>query len=168
MNLAKSHGGQSDTGGPGEDLIDLVVRSYTPIGTLNGIGYASAQVEAREGMMPGRHLVTRSVRVELTSGGDYPQVSAAAVAYENVDRLMAAIQRLRTATIRKDRFQFTELEFEVDDLKVIVFNTDHGGLMFGLSAESVSIHFNDLSKLEQFQTLLEKAKDHLDTFGRVS
>lgn len=168
MNLAKSHADQSDTGGPGEDLIDLVVRSYTPIGTLNGMGYASAQIEAREGMMPGRHLINRSVRVEVSTGGDYPQVSAAAVAYENVDRLIAAVQRLRTATISRDRFQFTELEFEVDDLKIIVFNNDHGSLMFALSAESTSIHFNDLSKLGQFQALLEKAKGHLDTFGRVS
>jgi len=168
MNLAKSHSDNSDAGGPSEDLIDLVVRSYTSIGTLSGIGYGSAQVEAREGMMPGRQLVTRSVRVELNTGGDYPQISSAAVDYENVDRLVAAVQRLRTARISRDRFQFTELEFEVDGLKVIVFNNDRGDMMFALSAEATSIHFNTLSKLEQFEALLERAKGHLETYGRVA
>lgn len=166
MNLAQSHSHNSDSGGPEEDLIDLVVRSYSPVGTLSGIGYGSAQVEAREGMMPGRQLVSQSVRVELSTGGDYPHTSSAAIAYENVDRLIAAVDRLRTVTIRKDRYEYTELEFEIDGLKIIVFNTEGGGLMFALSAESTSIHFNGLAKLGELRTLVEKAKSHLDTFGR--
>lgn len=165
MNLAKSHAHNSDAGGPEGDLIDLVVRSYSPVGTLSGIGYGSAQVEAREGMMPGRQLVSKSVRIELSTGGDYPQTSSATVAYENVDRLIAAVERLRTATINKDRYEYTELEFEIDGLKIIVFNTEGGSLMFALSAESNSIHFNGLAKLEPFRALLEKARNHLDTFG---
>lgn len=149
-----------------EELSDLIVRSYSPVGFVNGLGYAKAEVEAREGLIPGRHVVSLSVKVELTTGGDYPQTAATAISYDNVDRFIAAVKRLRTANIQTDRFEFTELEFEIDELKVIVFNTANGNLMFAISTGAISVHFNGLNQLASFQGLLEKAKTHLDTFGR--
>lgn len=162
MNLAKSHLGEEDPGSAGDDLSDIVIRGYSPIGAINGIGFGSAQVESREGLIPGRQIATQSVRIELSTGGDYPQVGSASVSYENVDRLLSAISRMQFTNIDTTRFKFTEVEYEIDGFKIIVFNNDRGSLMFALSADSVSVHFNSIAKLGDIKTLIERAKSHLE------
>ncbi len=162
MNLATSYPGQGDARNERDDLNDIVVRGYSPMGSVVGIGYGSAQVEAREGLIPGRQMASQSVRIEMNSGGDYPQIGSAAVAYDNLDRLISALGQLQFTTINNERFVFTEVEYEIDGFKTIVFNNERGGMMFALSAESVSIHFNGLGKLGELKSLIEKAKKHLD------
>lgn len=162
MNLASSNPGEGGAAGVSDQMTDLVVRGYSPIGTVMGMSYGSAQVEAREGLIPGRQIAARSVRVELSSGGDYPQTSTAAVEYDNLDRLLAVLTTMQSTNIQTDRFKFTEVEYEIDGLKIIVFNNDRGSLLWALSAESVSIHFNSLNTLGEFIALVERAKSHLD------
>lgn len=161
MNLATSYAGQGNGGEENQDLTNLVVRGYSPIGSVSGMGYGSAAIEAREGVIPGRQIATQSVRVEVSTGGDYPQVGVAAISFDNVEKLMSVLDRLQFTTISTDRYKFTEIEFEVDGFKIIVFNNERGGLMFALSAESASIHFNGLTKLSELKGLFDAAKRHL-------
>jgi hypothetical protein len=132
------------------------------MGTIMGMAYGSAQIEAREGLIPGRQIASRSVRVELSSGGDYPQTSSAAVDSDNIDRLLSVLDTMQSTRINTDRFKFTEVEFEVDGLKIIVFNNEKGSLLWALSADGVSIHFNSLAKLSELKSVIERAKTHLD------
>lgn len=162
MNLATSHLSEGEPGHQDEDLTDVVIRGYTPIGAINGIGFGSAQVEAREGLIPGRQIATQSVRIELSTGGDYPQIASAAISYDNVDRLLSALGRMQFTNIDTSRFKFTEVEYEIDGLKVIVFNNDRGDLMFAVSAETVSVHFNSIAKLGDLKALIERTKSHLE------
>lgn len=161
MDLAKTYGSDTESDLGVEQLNELVIQGYSPVGTVTG-GYGSAQVEAREVVIPASQTVMQAVRVEVTSGGEYPQTAFASVSYGNVSKFIAALEKLQFTEIKRDRFSFTEVQFELDDLKVIVFNNDRGTLMWALSSSNVSIHFSSLSTITKLKELFEEAKAHLD------
>lgn len=164
MDFAKKHitDSSGEHGCQSEELNELVIISYSPMGAIAGSFGGSAQVEAREIVMPGRQIVTQSVRVELVTDGDYPQTGISTLPYNDTDRFLLALEKMEFANINADRFKFTEMQYEVEGLKITVFNNDRGGLMWALSADAVQIHFNSLSKIGDFKRLIEKAKAHLD------
>ncbi len=147
------------------EMSNVVVRRYTPVGSVTGIGYASASVEAREGLVPGHQIATHSVRIELSTGGDYPQTGAAAIDYKNIGRLLSVLDTFQATNITTERFKFTEVEYEIDEFKIIVFNSDRGNLMAALSADAVSVHFGSLSSLRELRDLIEAARTHLELHG---
>ena len=163
MNLATSTHSQSTASG--NEMNNVVVRSYTPVGAVSGINYASATVEAREGLVPGHQIANYSVRIEITTGGDYPQSGAAAVEYRNVENLLSILEKFESTNITTERFKFTEVEYEIDGFKIIVFNNDRGTVMVALSVGAVTIHFGSLSSIRELRSLLERAQEHLKQHG---
>lgn len=161
MNLAQQQGAANNEFGDIE-VRDIVIRSYTIVGAIEGIGRSSVQVEAREAIVPDRQIAAYSVRLEFNSGGDYPQTSVASVQYDNLQNLIAMLQKMESVSISTDRFRFSEIEYEVDDFKTIVFNTERGGLMVSLSSGTVSVHLNSVSKIADFVILLNRAKEIID------
>lgn len=161
MNLATAHPVENESGDA--DSNDVIIRSYTAIGKVNGIGLGFVEVEAREAVIPDRRHTAYFVRVSADTGGDYPQNSVAVIQYDHLPKLLGAMERLQTATINTNRFQFSEVEFEIDGLKLIVFNDARGKLMFAVSIGAISVHFSSTMQLGDLRTLIGRAKQHLDT-----
>lgn len=160
MNLARS--APMDSESINEDVRDIVIIGYTIVGCLNGIGQSSVQVEAREVIVPDQQTANYYVRFEFSSGGDYPQTSTATVAYSDVDRLIIMLKKLEATAISTDRFSLSEVQYEVGDLKIIVFNTDRGSTMAAINVNGMSAHLNSASKLQSFTSLIEGAKRHIE------
>ncbi|QFI65814.1 hypothetical protein EKH55_0940 [Sinorhizobium alkalisoli] len=85
------------------------------------------------------------------------------IQYDNIPKLLTSLEKLAKATLRTDRFAFSEVEYEVDGLKITVFNDGRGKNMFVVTVENVSVHFNALNRIEELKALITKAKVHLDT-----
>ena len=160
MNLARSSASNSEFGE--EEVRDIVIRGYSSVGEIIGVNYSSVQVEAREAIVPASGVAVYSIRIELSSGGDYPQTSVASISYREIDRFISALDKMSATNINSDRFEFTEVEYEIDTLNVIVFNNDIGSLMVAFSCEGVSVHTGSLYKIIEFQNLIKKAKDILE------
>lgn len=160
MNIARSAPSYSEFGD--EDIRDVIVRSYTMVGQVQGMGQSTVSIEAREAFVPDRHLVDYSVRFELNTGGDYPQESFASVSYDEIDKMVSMLRKLETTSISKERFAFSEVQYEVNDIRFIVFNTAHGSTMVAVSASGVSIHFASLAKLSALTDMILVAKQHIE------
>lgn len=160
MNLARSTPSYVEF--EEEDIRDIIVRSYTIVGSLNGVGQSTLQVEAREAIIPDRQMTDYCVRLELDSGGDYPQQSFASINYNEIDRLIVIINKLQTTNITTDRFSFSEVQYEISNFKIIVFNTARGSMMVALTSGSVTVHLPSPSKLSELSDLINRAKSHLD------
>ncbi|MGQ3214665.1 MAG: hypothetical protein ACT6U0_14280 [Shinella sp.] len=160
MNLA-SASTTTEQSAHADEENDVLIRSYTSVGTLQAIG--KVEVEARETVIPDRRHVVNFVRVGLESMGDYPQAAAALIQYDHLPKLLRSLDKLAAANIKTDRFAFSEVEYEVDGLKIIVFNDGNGKIMFVISVDNVSVHFNSLARLDEFKALLSRAKTHLDS-----
>lgn len=161
MNLAKTHSGGARDNSETEELGEMILHAYSPMGKLAG-SYGSVEVEAREMLIPARHVASQSIRFELSSGGDYPQTGIAVISSESIISLIAALEKLQTATINQDRFEFTEIQCVIDDLKITVFNNDRGSLMWAMATDGVSVHFSSLKLISRFVDLIEQAKSHLE------
>lgn len=160
MNLANMSAGHDESAKENESS-DVVIRSYTAIGSLQALG--TVEIEAREAVIPDRRHVAYFVRVGLETIGDYPQTAAAMIQYDNVPKLLKSLDKLGAADIKTDRFAFSELEYEVDGLKIIVFNDGRGKIMFVVTIDNVSVHFNALNRLDELKNLISRAKNHLDS-----
>jgi hypothetical protein len=139
---------------------DIKIRSYTNVGSVLGFGRVS--VEAREHIVPDRKQVSYFVKFEIQSGGDYPQTVAAVVGYDNIQSLIDAIERMSHLTISSDRFSFSEIEYEVDGLSIIIFNNDRGKLQFAVTAGNTTVHFSSMADLNTLRVLVVRAKEHID------
>jgi hypothetical protein len=158
MNLANLSA--DDTTAHADEQSDVIIRGYSSIGTLQAMG--KVEVEAREAIVPDRRHAAYFVRVSVESMGDYPQSAGAMIQYDNISKLLASLDKLEGATIKTDRFAFSEVEYEVDGLKIVVFNDGRGKVMFVIGVENVSVHFNALNRLGEFKHLIARAKEHLD------
>lgn len=160
MNLARSSPSHNEFGD--EEIRDIVIRSYTIIGSVSGIGYSSVQVEAREAIVAERRLTSYMVRLELNSGGDYPQTAASIIEYDRIDDFLSMLDKLAMTNISTDRFSFSEVEYEINGFKIIVFNNDRGSLMVAFTSEGVSMHLSSVSKIPELRRLVANAKECLD------
>lgn len=160
MNLARS--APINPENVAEDVRNIVIISYNIMGIVNGIGQSSVQVEAREVVIPDQQTADYYVRFEFSSGGDYPQTSTATVAYNDVERLVAMLKKLEGTSISTDRFALSEVQYEVGDLKIVVFNTDRGSTMAAINVHGMSAHLNSAEKLSSFTKLIENAKKHIE------
>lgn len=165
MNLAKSTPSYVEFGD--EEIRDIIIRSYSIIGEMSGIGQSTIQVEAREAIVPERNMADYSVRLELNTGGDYPQQAVAVIGTNDADRFISMLRKLETTTISTDRFSFSEVQYEINDLSVIVFNNDRGSLMVAVTCNGVTIHLTSVSKIAHLIQLVERAKSHLDQHRRM-
>jgi len=84
------------------------------------------------------------------------------IQFSNVTKLISAMERLQNATPATDRFQFSEIEFDVDHLRVVVFNDERKKLMFAVIVEQIGVHFSAMGQLRELRDLIIRAKQHLD------
>ncbi|MCV3241044.1 hypothetical protein [Mesorhizobium sp. ZC-5] len=160
MNLAKAHPVENEFGEI--ETNDVVIRSYTSIGTVQG--YGKVEIEAREAVIPDRRHAAYFVKIGLQTADEFPQTAAALIQYDNVPKLLTSLERLEKAVIKTDRFAYSEIEYDVDGLRIIVFNDARGKIMFVISAMNVSIHFSTIASLTTLRGLIERAYKHLDCF----
>ncbi|MBA1141780.1 hypothetical protein [Mesorhizobium neociceri] len=158
MNLAGMHPAESES--QPSEASDIVIRSYTSIGSMQGLG--KIEVEAREAFVPERRHAAYFIRIAAETMGDYPQSSATAIQHDNIDKLLVAIDKLSNVSIKSDRFAFYEVEFEIDGLKIIVFNDGRGRTMFNIFPGNISVTFTALHRIAELRELIVKAKKHLD------
>lgn len=161
MNLARAYDSDGNGGQEADQSIDLAIIGYSSMGTLKG-SYGSIQVEARETILSEHRLISHSVRMEVRTGDDYPQTAVGTLAQENITQFVSALERLQTTAISRDRFDFTEIQFELEGNKVTVFNNDRGELFWAFQVEGLSIHFTSLAKLGDLAALVNRAKSHLE------
>ena len=161
MNLARLTEDHDGSGGSFDELNDLVVIGYTPIGAIKG-NFGSIEVHARETVIPASNLVDHSIRFEFSTAGDYPQSSVGTINRKDIDSFVQALEKLEYTAIHKDRFQFTEVQYEVGEIKITVFNNAQNALMWAFQCESLSSHFNSMGKIGDLKRLVEQACAHLD------
>jgi hypothetical protein len=159
MNLANMHSNTQEEA-QGDEETNVTIINYTNIGSIKGFGKAS--VEAREFVIPDKKYIDYFIGVETESSGDYPQTGKTLIKLKNVEKLLSSIDSLSRANITRDRFAFTEYQYEVDGLKIVVFNNDRGQIMFMIGTENISTHFTEISRLQEFRNLIQKAKMHLE------
>ncbi|TGS89394.1 hypothetical protein EN817_03350 [Mesorhizobium sp. M3A.F.Ca.ET.174.01.1.1] len=158
MNLANAHSAETES--QPLEASDIVIRGYTSVGQMEGLG--KIEIEAREAVIPARRQVAYFVKVEVSTMADYPQSSAILVQYDNLDKLLANLDRLSKINITTDRFKFSEVEYEIDGLKIILFNDNRGKTLFNISTGSISATFSPITRINEFRVLIEKAKKHLE------
>jgi hypothetical protein len=153
-----------DTGA--REPAETTIKGFMPIGTVAGSG--SVAVTAYEVVIPRKELAFHGVRFEITGGGDYPSESIATIAAENAELLIKSIDQLAGASISTDRFALSEVEAVVDDLKIVVFNTDRGRLHAAVSSGTATCHLMKQSDLFELSKLVSLALDHLRRQGAVT
>ncbi|RJX69847.1 hypothetical protein D6858_02780 [Tsuneonella suprasediminis] len=57
-----------------------------------------------------------------------------------------------------ERFEYSEIEFEISGLSFIVFNNDRGSMMLAVGCNGVNIHFNSISRISEISEYVKKAK----------
>ncbi|WP_442577592.1 hypothetical protein ACSBOB_18650 [Mesorhizobium sp. ASY16-5R] len=157
MNLAQAYTDRNEFGET--ETNDVVIRSYTTMGTVEGFGKVS--ILAREAVVPDRKMALYFVGVQVESSDQYPQTRHAAIQFDNVEKFLRAIDRLEKAVITTDRFAFSEIEYDVDGLKVVVFNDGRGKIMFVVTVGGVSVHFPSMSQLADLRGLIRRGYEHL-------
>ena len=138
----------------------ILVKSYTSVGILRSLG--SIEVEAREMVNLDAKRVDHFIVVTVSENGDYARTGATVIREENLGALVEGIERLTKATIDRKRFAFTEIELGVDDLKIVVFNTKKPDNMAAISADGVTVHLDQVWRLNEFKDLVIKAKKVID------
>lgn len=161
MNLARTSPVNSEFDDT-DEVKGIVIRSYTITGVVTGVSYGSVSVEAREAIIADTNSAAYFVRFELSTGGDYPQTAATLVRFEDVDDLISALKRLASTNINTERFQFSEVEFEISGISFIVFNNDRGSMMLAVSCNGTTVHFSSISKVSEIANNIESAKALLD------
>ena len=159
MDLAKSGSNHTQT-----DKIDTVdsfaAIGYTPIGAVKS-GFGSIEVHAREILLPSTNTMQHFVRMELLPNDEYAQASIANVQSKNFDQFIANLEKLEQTNIDQERFKFTEVQFELDDVKITVFNNDRNDLMWACEILGQSVHFHSLEEVTNLRMLVEKSRAYL-------
>lgn len=139
----------------------IAIRCFTPIGTIPGMG--RVEVEAKEFINLEAHDIQQFVAVRITPSTEYAQPGNALIPYEDVDKLVGAIDQLAGVNPASTKYKQIEVEFSIKpNFKIIVFNDTKGKLMFSISAEHASAFFGDLHRMADFRLLVLKARTTID------
>lgn len=137
--------------------------SFASIGAMGGSGKVS--VDVREILSLGVDQALYFINVSVTGGGQYDQASVASIDYEDLPRLIGAIKTIKGSPRIKKRLTSFECEVSAgQDFKAVVFDAKDK-LMFGVYAGSEVCFFNDLSKVDQFVGLLERARELISSLA---
>ena len=142
---------------------ETIIKGFTPIGSISGIGGGTVKVTAYEIAAPSRGIVLHRVQFEVADEETFQNGGTASVSLEAAERLSEALSNLANAKISTDRFRFSEVEAKVDDLKITVFNTEDRRIMASVSAEGYMCHLKLQSDLLNLGRLLDLAVLHLRT-----
>lgn len=113
-------------------------------------------------MVPDPNLAGYSVRFELSSDAKYAQQSCCTVRYADIEKLILMLNKLAEINISNERFEYSEVQYEIGEFRVIAFNTGSGDVMAALTSGGVTVHLQSVTKLSLLRDLIAKAKSHLD------
>jgi hypothetical protein len=154
MDLAKI-AGQSAQSDPGE-VFPVVVRCYTNVGQVFG-GGETITIDAQQIISASLNASSCIARITISTAGQYPQSGSGSINYEDIDRICATLEYLRTVNPNATKFKFMEAIFDLDGVKFTVFNTAEQKVRFSAEAGGTSV-FMELSKLDQLVGLLRRTK----------
>jgi len=156
MRLAKAF---ADIDSGEREPAETTIKGYMPVGDIGGSGTVS--VTAFELVVPSRQIVYHAVRFEVNSGGEYPNEGIASIALSDAEKLMNSLEELANAQITTARFQLTEIEATVGDLRVVVFNDGHRRLQAIVEANGATCLLRAQSELLNLRKLVSLAAEHL-------
>lgn len=139
------------------------IKAYMPVGSMSGSG--SIDVTAFEALIPSKELVFHGVRFEVNSGEEYSPLGIATVSIENAEKLLSSIDHLAGVKITTDRFALSEIEAVVEELRIVVFNTQQGRLHAAVEAGGTTCHLMRQSDLIDLGKLVSLAIAHLRDKG---
>jgi hypothetical protein len=139
----------------------ITIRCFTPIGTIPGMG--RVEIEAKEFINLEAHDVHQFVVLRVTPSAEYAQPGNALISYEDVDKIVSAIDQLAGVNPASTKYKQIEVEFSLKpNFKIVVFNDAKGKLMFSVSAEQATAYFGDLHRMTDFRSLILRAKSTID------
>ena len=145
----------------GEIPLGIIVRSYSKIGTVSGMG--NLNVEAREVVNVDNRSVSYFLIAAITSGGQYPKEGHSIIKYDEIEKICLAIDRIKFAHPKITKFRSFEVQWASEDgFKICVFNQERGGLGISVSGGNVSMFLNGIQKLGDIRQLFEDGKKYID------
>ncbi|MEZ5715706.1 MAG: hypothetical protein R3D85_11360 [Paracoccaceae bacterium] len=156
MKLAKAF---ADIDSKDSEPAQPIVKGFMPIGMLSGTG--SIIISAFEALVPAKEIAFHGVRFEVSPGDEYASDGIATVPIENAEKLIASLEQMANANLSTDRFALTEIEINVDDLRIVVFNTDRGRVHAAIEADGATCHLMKQSELLDLSKLVSMALQHL-------
>ena len=142
------------------------LKGFMPIGTIDGSG--TVAVSAYEVVIPSKEIAFHGVRFEITSSDEYPNEGTATVEAENAEILVHSLSQLANVNISTQRFALSEVEATVEDLRIVVFNTDRGKIHAAVSSGDATCHLLKQSDLLDLGKLVSLALEHLRKHAAIS
>jgi hypothetical protein len=144
---------------------DITIKRYTTVGQIESLG--KIEVDALEIILIDQQICTQHARITTETIGNYPQSASAAIDHNRIDELIAAVNRLSSASISTDQYACTEFLFSIDNLRIAVFNDTKtrwkGKTLASVSVQDVTVVLADLKLLVELGKHLTTAKKHLDS-----
>lgn len=155
----------NDFAAPSDDSegpLGIYCLNSTDILTIQSMG--KINIEAREFIDFDQRDMSYTVRVTLTSSGDYPSESTAVIKLEEIENVTRAIERLAKADPSITKFRRFEARFDSNDkLNVAVFVGRNDNLMGAVSHGSSTVILTSIAELEKFNSALQRAKSYIDS-----
>jgi hypothetical protein len=150
--------------------LGIKIQCSTPIANIFGLSRRRVSVEALEGIDVDARSADYSVIVVVSSSEmeDDAVEGSASISYEEIDRVTAAIDRLKLAHRGMTRFKsFTAYYDGIEALRIGVFSQSDQTLTASISAEKVVAFVQPVSRLEELKNALISAKDYI-TRNRIA
>jgi hypothetical protein len=121
------------------------------------------EIDAKEIIDLERHNIQHFVGVQVTASTEYAHSANASIPYDDVDKVLAAIDRLAGINPSSTKYKQIEAQFSLNsDFKIVVFNDAKGKLMFSVSAQTASAYFGDLLRMSDLKSLILRARSIID------
>lgn len=156
MRLAKSFAEIDSTE---REPAQIRVKRFMPVGEILGSGVVS--VSAFELMIPAKEYAFRGIRFEVSSGNEYDAEGVALVTLDDTARLRASLEQLASTRITYEQYAMTEVDVTVQDLRVIVFNTNERRIVAAVEANGTTCHLDRHADLLDLCKLVELAEKHI-------
>jgi hypothetical protein len=142
--------------------IQLTSVRFSPAGSMRGLG--SVQLEISEALREpsGDTNLALRLTVEASSEDDYPDSSTSTIDYFEIDEVVASLASLAKLSQRKHAFASFQNTFtSKGGVSFAIFNDQRGRINFSVRIEAVTAYFGELKRVEEFSSILSKAKEKL-------
>lgn len=157
LTLSGDYTDFSDESGP----LGITVKSFTELGSFSGMG--TLELEARELIDVDNRRVDYFIVATVKPSDQYAREGRVIISYEDVGRTCAAIDRLKLAHSGITKFKNFEVTFNTSGNFVItVFSQLRGGIGVSISADGVSMFLNDIRRLDELKSALQKGVTYIE------
>ncbi|WP_162801430.1 hypothetical protein [Azospirillum brasilense] len=146
--------------------LGIKINSFHESGQMSGLG--KLKITARELIdVDNRHANYFAV-IELKSNEQYERSDSSVIEYDEIDRICAALDRLKLINPGISKFSSTQAEFStVKGLSFTSFIQRNGTVAASISSGSVSIFLHGPDKFDELKNLLLQTKSFIDR-SRIS